>query len=268
MFLLNFLPHFCCIFQNAYGIIDTNMGPSQNDFVNQFEQQVSGPNSSKGGDIILTSDKPSGKSKKPIIIAAVAVVVLLGIVAIFMLKSGNGGNSGNFNALAKDYAMSAAYGLDYNKYTDEERKELVAEEYYYLLDYEKVDSTYLESLEKKLADLEGAAANKTSVHNQLENIKFYRIAKLFLDGSTDYEYLVPENVSNSLKSAYSVLARYKTTKESMEQGVSDYADGIISEDELINYEADYSRANSSLVDECREIRENAATYARSLYEEK
>ena len=52
------------------------MGPTQNDFVNQFEQQVSGPSSSKGGDIILTPDQTQ-KSKKPIIIAAVAVVFLL-----------------------------------------------------------------------------------------------------------------------------------------------------------------------------------------------
>ena len=247
------------------------MGPTQNDFVNQFEQQVSGPSSSKGGDIILTPDQTQ-KSKKPIIIAAVAVVFLLAVVAVvLLLKGGNLGNSGNskeFNGLAKDYSMSVKYGLDYNGIDEEDRKELTEKGYYYLLDYEKVDNEYLESLEKKLLDLENAAANKTAIHTQLENIKYYRIAKLLLDGYTDYEYSVPENASDDLKSAYSTLGKYVTAKEAMEQGLLDYEDGLIFEEELADYEAEFSRVDTQLTKKCREIRENAVAYARSLYEEK
>lgn len=243
------------------------MGPTQNDFVNQFEQQVSGPSSSKGGDIILTPDQTQ-KSKKPIIIAAAAVVFLLIVaVAVFALKGKSGGNSGNFNAIIKDYAMSIAYGPNQSGHSFDEIKEL-DENAFYIANYEEANTAYLETLEETLVKAEQSAKEKASIREQLNAIRFFIVASSYTDDSIALsekrQYSIPEDANLELVNAYDILGWYIETTEKKSEMLEEYGNGDISYDDYLDYVIAQGDARGALSQEYFKFRNKIINYVRSL----
>ena len=242
------------------------MGPSQNDFVNQFEQQISSSGSSKGGDIILASDKPAGKSKKPVIIAAVAVVALLIVlVAVMMFLPKTGGRTSEYKNLAKEYAGYFIFGPN-----DGNSGESLSENEYYFNIFGQNDD-YLENIKAKLVALEEAASNesdKKSARLQLDRTIAYNNALNCLQDINDKcVTIAPETISDSeLINFYKQTSQYVEKESARVNAEYEYENMEIEQSEYSEYVVNSGRAAIVLQNAQSGIRNQLSAYAKELYE--
>ena len=163
------------------------------------------PLSSGTGDIILGSGKQT-KSKKPILIAAIGVVVVLVITLIVLaVLNLNKENKNNNRAAINSYIEYFVYGTEGENAVDDSILEIPKDDYAaWYIDNE--DNGKL--IEKFNAiKIDDASTKK----RQSELLKFYIIAAATLDGRNNDKQVVDDD---SMITLYTMLNRYIDDKSS------------------------------------------------------
>ncbi len=163
------------------------------------------PLSSGTGDIILGSGKQT-KSKKPILIAAIGVVVMLAIVLIVLaVLNLNKEDKNNNRAAINSYIEYFVYGTEGENIVDDTIFEIPTDEY--AANY--IDDEYGEKLIKKFNVIK---INNSDTKKYLtELLKFYIIATATIDGRNNNELNIENN--SAISAQYLVLNHYIDNKD-------------------------------------------------------
>ena len=243
------------------------MGPSDNDFVNQFEQRVSNPNFANNGDIILANDQPK-KNKKVLIfvLAGVAVLALVVVLIIVMLGGRGGKESAEYKKAAKDYALYFIFGPDYS---EDKEANSADDESYFLRSGQ--DGEFLNSLRSKLSNLEAIAtvqSNKETARLQLDlmTARTTIMNCLASDVSNCAIEISEQDVREDARAIYEKTHEYNEQGAISERALRRYENGEINEDEYYEIAGTYNQAKVSLRKGCTDIYQKLAAYAKELYE--
>lgn len=248
---------------SSYGN-QANIG-GDTDFYNQFSQNVSAPDASNGGAVILNPNQ--SKKKKIIFIVAGAAIVACLVIVLLIFVNGRGKNTSSTGSydeqLAKSYASYFIFGEEQSsESTIPETKK------YYFSRYGKEDQDYLASLKDKLSKLIESATGdkKTSAEKQLELLEFYRIAGIFLnDYTNDYDFAEIKEKS-SLAGMFEKIDIYVDALKNETQAATSYEEGAISEDEYTEYAIRAAAAETTLRRKRQDAQQELIEYAKGLYE--
>ena len=218
------------------------------------------------GDSIL-ADQNKKKRKKIIITALILAAVGAAIAAaVFVFLNQTTSSSAKPSQASKDYATYFIFGPDSNNITD---YRLLTEDEFYFYTTGRYDQAYLDSVSSKLADLLNKASNegqKSAIRTQQELLKFYEIAKIFLDDYTaNYEIAQPE--IDNLSKPYRALNTYIGNEKKLEEARLAYDNEDISKQEYDDLVSAVNISSSALQKQRRIVYEEMAQYAKEIYEQ-